>query len=86
MYSEASDQAKGTCLNSLLLGHLINAVKRTNIRITEYPTFLGRWISGIRYLWAGPNILLQAHVGTAEPALDLKNSQRFIELKITLRY
>lgn len=23
---------------------------------------LGRWLSGIRYLWAGPDILLQSHV------------------------
>lgn len=30
----------------------------------EYPTWLGRWISGLRYLWAGPNILLESYVST----------------------
>ncbi|KAL2047513.1 hypothetical protein ABVK25_011442 [Lepraria finkii] len=27
----------------------------------EYPTWLGRWISGLRYLWATPNILLESY-------------------------
>lgn len=33
--------------------------------VIEYPTWLGRWISGLRYLWEGPELVLQSHVSTA---------------------
>lgn len=44
-----------------ILEHSELLVKRKNTTIIEYPTWLGRWISGLRYLWAGPSIILQSY-------------------------
>ncbi|KAF4631662.1 hypothetical protein G7Y89_g6465 [Cudoniella acicularis] len=35
--------------------------EQRNVAMVEYPTLLGRWLGGLRYLWAGPEITLRAY-------------------------